>query len=262
MLQLEQAECSVTHHFGPGICVREVFLPGGTVAIGHHQNFAHFNIMRKGRVTLFTEDGPVELVDHFMGVLPPGRKIGHIHEDTIWQNIYATDETDVEAIENHFVTKSDTWREADLANRQKLLEWNTDFTRRDYYKVLEEFGFTHEQARSQSEATDMTDLPYGTYKIRVADSTIEGKGLFATGNIAAGEVIAPARIDGKRTIAGRYTNHSPSPNAAMVRGNGNDIFLAATKPIAGNSGGFDGEEITVDYRAALTLNFEIAATLK
>jgi hypothetical protein len=100
---------------------------------------------------------------------------------------------------------------------------------------------------------DQILMPFGSYKVMIANSKIDGKGVFATGNFKEGEVIAPARIDGKRTPIGRYTNHSKSINAIMVlRDNGN-IDLVAKKAINGCQGGNLGEEITIDYRQALSL---------
>ena len=100
---------------------------------------------------------------------------------------------------------------------------------------------------------DQIPMPFGNYKMMIANSRIDGKGVFATGNIAQGEVIAPARIDGKRTPVGRYTNHAKNANGIMVlRDNGN-IDLVANKAINGCQGGNLGEEITIDYRQALNL---------
>src|SRR3990167_9320396 len=56
-LKQDQVECSVIHRFGPGIYIREVHIPAGTFAIGHHQKFEHVNIMLKGRVTILNENG-------------------------------------------------------------------------------------------------------------------------------------------------------------------------------------------------------------
>jgi len=90
--------------------------------------------------------------------------------------------------------------------------------------------------------------------VKIGDSPIEGKGLFATATIEQGEVIAPAGIKGKRTIAGRFTNHSANPNAFLVLHENGDVDLVAKYYISGCKAGFDGEEITIDYRQALALN--------
>ena len=87
----------------------------------------------------------------------------------------------------------------------------------------------------------------------VAASKIDGKGVFATGDIIEGEVIAPARIANKRTPAGRFTNHAKNPNAMMILLDNGDINLVAKRAISGCKGGNLGEEITIDYRQALSL---------
>lgn len=83
-------------------------------------------------------------------------------------------------------------------------------------------------------------------------SPIEGWGLFATADIPAGEIIAPARIGNCRTPAGRYTNHSGLPNAVMTDSD-NGLDLVALRYIYGNKGGQLGEEILINYRHALEL---------
>lgn len=253
MLQLPQAECPVIHRFGPGIYIREVSIPAGTFSIGHYQKQEHTNILLKGRVTMLNDDGStVERVAPFIYVGKLGRKIGYIHEDMVWQNIYATTETDVEKLEAMLLIKSDSWLE-NKSNKEKIDFVLHQVSRDDYRKVLVERGVTEEQARAQSEnESDQIPLPHGGYKIMVAASPIEGKGLFATAKFSTGEVIAPARISGKRTIAGRFTNHSISPNAKMSALPNGDIDLVAIRPITGCHGGNPGEEITVDYRQALS----------
>lgn len=258
-LNQEQAPCPVVHRFAPGVCVREVKIPAGTYAIGHHQNFAHLNILLKGRVSIRNEDGTfTELTAPMVFVGKPGRKIGFIHEDMTWLNIYHTDETDVEKIENHFVRKSQAFEEM-KEHHQKALLLKSGIDQKDFKAALKELGITEDECQQQSSCqSDFTELPYGEYKIKVGASRIEGRGLLATGDFKRGEIIAPARIDGKRTIAGRFTNHSLTPNAKMVRNN-SDIYLTAITKINGQRGGMDGDEITVNYREAYRLTKEIGA---
>lgn len=65
-----------------------------------------------------------------------------------------------------------------------------------------------------------------------------------------------ARIGDKRTPAGRYTNHSASPNAKFVPTR-DGLNLVATRRITGMTGGRVGEEITIDYRQALELRKQL-----
>lgn len=259
MLAMPQVECPVVHRFGPGVYIREVTIPAGTIAVGHHQNFEQMNIFLKGRVSILNSDGKVvELQAPMIYVGPPGRKMGYVHEDMVWLNVYATDEKDVEKLESTYLTKSIGWKEVvAIKEVTNLLQSQVD--KDDFANFLIECGFTAEHVRKQSEnQDDMTDLPFGEYKIKVAKSHIEGQGLFATADIDSGEHIAPARIGGKRTIVGRFTNHSVAPNATMIAGRGSDILLIAIRKITGCHGGRDGEEITVDYRQSLTLVREVA----
>lgn len=263
LLSLPQVPCPVTHRFGPGIYMREVFLPKGSIIVGHHQNFEHINIFLKGKITFFKEDSePLELSAPWSFVGKPGRKIAFIHEDSIWVNVYSTTETNIEKIESHFLTKSDVFHQ-DLAEKTKIKLLTTAVDKRDFSLAMKEYKWTEERVRQISDrqisenTEDMIELPYGSYKIKTGASAIEGTGLFATADIIENELIAPARIDRKRTIAGRYTNHSLSPNAKMIRIENGDINLVATKKISGCHGGQDGEEITINYREALDLTIEV-----
>lgn len=254
-LKQEQVECPVVHRFGPNIYIREVTLPAGTFSIGHYQKTTHLNIMLAGKVTMVNEDGSKTILEAPQTfVSGPGRKVGYIHETVVWQNVYSTAETDVEKLEEMFLNKSITWQEHQKAS-ESLLTFDNKEDIEDYYQAIADYGFTEDVVRMQSENTeDQIDLPFGNYKMMVSDSKIEGKGVFATGNIIEGEVIAPARIAGKRTPAGRYTNHAKYPNAVMVLRDNGDIDLVASKDIKGCRGGNIGDEITVDYRQVISLS--------
>lgn len=254
MLKAEQMPCPVIHRFAPGLYIREINMPAGAFAIGAYHHTAHLNIMMKGRLTILSDNGSItELKAPMMFVSQPGQKIGYVHEDTVWQNIFATDETDIETLEAMYVDKGRAWR---VANEQRLQRSALlhEADRSDYWRVLAEFGVSHTQARRETEHIgDTIPFPHGGYKVMVSDSPIDGRGLFATAAIAPDEVIAPARVRGCRTPAWRYTNHSIFPNARFVMRQNGDLDLVATRQISGMQGGMPGDEITIDYRHALTL---------
>ena len=253
-LDLPQADCPITHRFADGIYIREVRMPAGSYVIGHHHKTDHLNIMLTGHLTILNEDGTkTDLHAPQTFIAPAGRKIAYIHEDVIWQNVFATEERDVEMLEAMFLDKSEAWLEAKKFN-QMLLSFDHSEDVADFYAAIETFGFDADLVRSISENTDdQISFPHGEYKVSVADSKIEGRGLFATSTIPQFEVIAPALLGGKRTPAGRYTNHAKNPNAMMFRMENGDIYLVALRDIAGCKGGNLGEEITVDYRQALAV---------
>lgn len=253
-LDMPQADCPITHRFADGIYIREVRMPAGSYIIGHHHKTDHLNIMLTGHLTILNEDGTkTDLHAPQTFIAPAGRKIAYIHEDVIWQNVFATNERDVETLEAMFLDKSEAWLEAQKFN-QMLLSFDHSEDVADFYAAIETFGFDESLVRSISENTeDQVPFPHGEYKVSVADSKIEGRGLFATGPIPQFEVIAPALLGSKRTPAGRFTNHSKNPNAMMFRMENGDIYLVALRDIAGCKGGNLGEEITVDYRQAMAV---------
>ncbi len=251
LLREQQAPCPVVHRFGPGVYIREVTLPAGAAVIGHRQRREQLNVMLSGRVTMYNDDGTTsELVAPTIFTGGPGRKAGFVHEKCTWLNVYATDETDIEKLEETYLDKSDAFMSANTLRLGQIKAPDAD-----YLAALEEIGVTEEVVRAQAEnEEDMTGLPFGGYKVKVSASPIEGKGLFATADIAIGEVIAPARIGGKRTIAGRYANHAKTPNAKAVKLPSGDIDFIALTTICGCRGGADGDEITVDYRQVVAEN--------
>lgn len=257
MLKMEQAPCPVTHRFGPNIYIREVFIPAGVFSIGHRQKTVHVNVMLKGKVLFVNPDGTKELLEAPLTfVSNSGRKIGYILEDMLWQNIYATDETDVEKLEEMFLDKTTGFLEHKRAE-QLLLGFDNSEDISDYHKMLDEVNISEELVREQSEnLEDQIPMPFGSYKFQLAASNIQGKGVFATSDLLENEIVGPARLNGFRTPLGRFTNHSKNPNALMVKEENGDIFLVMKKAISGCRGGNLGDEITIDYRQALSLATE------
>lgn len=260
MLDMPQADCPVAHHFGPGIYIREVTLPAGIFAVGHAQKFDHLNIMLTGKVAI-VDDGKVRVLEApliFTG--KPGRKVGYVIETCVWQNVYATEETNIDALEAHYLDKSENWKAYDKEQSNIIYALNQP-DRDDFEQVLKDFGFDAETVRQQSEdESDQIDMPVAFKAVaQVRDSNIEGKGLFLSWHTMSSQIIAPARISGKRTPAGRYVNHSMSPNCKYVADENGDIYLMSLRDIDGCKGGGCGEELTVDYRQALALNMELSA---
>lgn len=251
LLDAPQMPCSVRHSFAPGLYVREVTMPATQVVIGHVHKTAHLNIMAAGRLMLVQPDG--SYVEHragsnFVGL--PGRKVALILEDTVWLNVFATTETDIAKLEAELLDKSQVFKDFEKKHQPK--RW---VDRLSFNTLLTVHNLKAEAVRAISvNEQDTIPFPYGTYKCKVGPSTIEGLGMIATADIAAGEPIAPARIGGKRTPAGRYTNHGATPNARMMLFENGDMDLVAIAPIAGCRGGMDGEEITVDYAETMKLN--------
>ena len=119
--------------------------------------------------------------------------------------------------------------------------------RKDYTDFLNEYGFTQEFVDVILKLDTMDDKD-PTSLVVIKDSVIEGVGMFAVRDITKGELIAMARVNGVRVIAGRYTNHSPTPNAIFVLEESMDLSLVASQDIP------SGEEVTINYRQAGEVN--------
>ena len=236
-----QAALDVVHSFGPGVYLREMRAPAGSFIIGHRHKTSHTNMLVKGRCRFLTDDGSVvELTAPLTFVAPPGQKVAYVLEDMVWINIHSTTLTDIDALEATLLDKSELPSVPEIA-----------FFDNDYQSMLADIGMSEELVQKLSKMDDVIPFPYGSYKVRVADSSIEGKGLFATAQIEDGEVICVARLGSKRTPAGRYTNHAGQPNAMIIEYKDGNAYLIAKRAIAGSAGGYNGEEITVDYRQVL-----------
>jgi hypothetical protein len=103
---VEPADCPVTHHFGPGVYIRECFMPAGTLVVGHAHRQASLNVMLKGRMVLLIEGAVTVVEAPYMTISPPGRKAAYVLEDAVWQNIFATEEQDLDRLEGMFIERT------------------------------------------------------------------------------------------------------------------------------------------------------------
>lgn len=98
---LEQVNCPLTHHFAPGIYVREIFMPAGTIVIGKVHKTEHLNIIERGKYQIRYNDGLVATIEApYTFVSGSGmQKVLYILQDTVWKTVHATSETDVSKLE-------------------------------------------------------------------------------------------------------------------------------------------------------------------
>ncbi len=119
MKQQPQVELKVVHHFSKGVYARELHIPACVILVGEIHKFKNLNILSKGCMQVLTEDGIKEVEAPFTVVSPEGTKrIAYTITPCIWTTIHGTDETDIDAIEKHFIAKSEQeWLEFCNANQ-------------------------------------------------------------------------------------------------------------------------------------------------
>jgi len=107
LLDMPQVACPVNHHFAPGVYLRQIFMPAGTFVVGHRHKTEHFNIILQGRVRLLVDGKVVEYAAPYTFVSQAGvQKVLYVLEDTIWQTIHQTEETDIATLEAEIVEPS------------------------------------------------------------------------------------------------------------------------------------------------------------
>lgn len=101
LAKLPQTEMPVVHRFTPGLYVREIFMPKGTLVISKIHKTEHPYVVSKGHAAVWTEEaGVVQIKAPHCGITKPGtRRILYIHEDCIWTTFHPTTETDLDKIE-------------------------------------------------------------------------------------------------------------------------------------------------------------------
>lgn len=87
----EQVDCPLIHLFTPGMYIREIFMPKGTVIVSKIHNTTHPYIVSKGVVAVYNSEkdfsGVIEAP--FTGITYPNtRRVLEIIEDTIWTTFH------------------------------------------------------------------------------------------------------------------------------------------------------------------------------
>ena len=118
-----QVEIPVTHHFGPGIYIREIAVPANTLIIGHAHKGPCMNMLLKGVMRVMGPDGEPKTIEApFVFTSGPGRKVGYALTDSVFQNLHATDETDLEKLEEQLIDKSAVWLAHHEQEAMRLIE--------------------------------------------------------------------------------------------------------------------------------------------
>lgn len=100
LAHLPRVELPVVHRFTPGMYIREISIPAGTMLTSMVHKTEHPFVLSQGRIKVTSDnEGSVIYEAPFTGITQPGtRRALHAETDVIWTTFHATDLTDVEAI--------------------------------------------------------------------------------------------------------------------------------------------------------------------
>ena len=246
LLQMPQADIVTTHTFLPGVYERKITVPPWTVLTGAAHKTDYRVRLEKGTiaVNVGTEvkvlTAPCEF-DAKAGEQRAGRVF---EEEVVWVDVYDNpdDCQELSVIEDRLYVVP----ECGLGDTRRRLA--IESARADYQLFLEQLGVDQDTMDAiVTIESDLIDMPEG-HDVELKESPVHGLGMFATRHFFAGEVICPGRLDGKRTPAGRYINHSCDANVMPYKF-GDDLYVIALKDVG------VGNELFIDYRDAMSINF-------
>lgn len=246
LFKLPQANIVTEHVFTPGKYERRITIPAWTVLTGAEHKTPYHVRLEKGTIAVNTDDGVKVLTAPVDFPAKAGmQRAGRVFEDeVVWVDVYDNpdDCTDLQVLENRLYVVP----ECGLADSRTAVQK----AQIDYGAFLHQIGMTQaEMDKIVQIDSDLMDMPPNV-DVELRDSPIHGKGLFATRDFDAGEVVCPGRINGKRTPGGRFINHSVDSNITPVKV-GDDIYAVAARKIRAD------DELLVDYRASMRVNFDL-----
>ena len=128
---LQEPEMPLWHAFAPGAYARTIFIPAGTLVVGKIHKHAHLNILIRGRVSVATEEGPMELeAPRVMTSKAGTKRVVYAHTAVLWTTIHLTNKTDIAEIEDEIIAKSydeyDALQDSDVLQLLPLTERKGD----------------------------------------------------------------------------------------------------------------------------------------
>jgi quercetin dioxygenase-like cupin family protein len=108
MAQMPQVELETEHFFSPGMYLRRVYRPAGTLIVGKVHKKPHFFLCAKGEIIAWTETGMRRLQAGDVVESQPGTKRVTLSvTDSIGVTVHLTDKTDLDEIEQELVEPDD-----------------------------------------------------------------------------------------------------------------------------------------------------------
>jgi hypothetical protein len=93
-------ELELIHRFTPGMYIREIFIPAGTMLTSMKHKTEHPFILSKGEIHVTSDNENTTIYKApYCGITKPNtRRALFAKTDVVWTTFHATDETDVEKI--------------------------------------------------------------------------------------------------------------------------------------------------------------------
>jgi len=101
-----EIDLNISHHFSDGLYARKMLLPAGHFAVTHAHEYDHLSILAAGRVTVEVDGEVQELrAPACINILAGKHHEIIALEDAVWFCIHATDETDVDKLDEVLIRR-------------------------------------------------------------------------------------------------------------------------------------------------------------
>jgi hypothetical protein len=246
LIKMPQSDIVTEHNFYNGYYERKITIPAWTVLTGAAHKTDYKIRLEKGTIAVNVGTEVKVLTAPFEFEAKAGeQRVGRVFdEEVIWIDIYENLDncSDLSILEERLYVVP----ECGLGENRVALQIKN--AQNDYSLFLAQIGLNQEEmdkiVQIESDLVEMPEM----YSVELKSSKVHGLGMFALKEFEAGEIVCAGRLNGKRTPAGRYINHSFESNI-VPQLIGDDIYAVATKKIYAN------EELLVDYRASMRVNF-------
>lgn len=218
----------IEHALVDGIYTRVASAKAGTLIIGNAHKKGGFAFLLSG--TIKQVDGDIEYEVSAPTIIQTkagSQRVAYAVTDCVYSTAHAVTST--------------TFDEAEL----ELFEGISQITRiqNSYKSILTTLNLTDEEVKDLMGECLIEESD----NFYLANSPINGIGIFAKVNFSPNTCITMSVVDNQRLATSRYTNHSDIPNARFIDYNENSLALVATRFITKDS------EILIDYRERLGL---------
>lgn len=113
----EDIQLPVHHHFSNGLYVRQLDIPKGMVIVGKRHREATLNILAKGSMIIICNGEKVQIDAPYTFTSEPlVKKSAYTLEDCAFINIFKTDSTDLDIIEEQFIISEEEFNELYIAS--------------------------------------------------------------------------------------------------------------------------------------------------
>ena len=98
----------VSHHFSDGLYAKEMLIPKDAFAMQHKHEYSHLSILAKGRVLVKVDEDVSEYAAPACINIVAGKYHSIMAlEDSVWFCIHATEETDLDKIDEVLVEQGE-----------------------------------------------------------------------------------------------------------------------------------------------------------